>query len=237
MKKITACAAASLPALDLLACPLCNPQIRDAIFDSRFYPNLLTMLSAFIVLALFVALFSWLALRWQRIIVKSHQLPVVSPVPMIMAAMVLGIGLGGFFDGIVFHQILQAHEMLSNRIPANNYIGKSVNMFWDGIFHLFCLLTVIAGIALLWLLSGKKGIDRSGRLLVGGSIMGWGLFNGVEGIIDHQVLKLHNVIEVDQDHSTANYAFLASAVILVIIGFLLCRKDHPATKLHPVAIL
>lgn len=127
--------------------------------------------------------------------------------------------------------------MLSNRIAATNYIGKSVNMFWDGIFHLFCLLTVIAGIILLWRLSGKKGIDRSGRLLAGGTLIGWGLFNGVEGLIDHQVLKLHNVIEIDQDHSTANYAFLASAVVLVIVGFLLCRKDHPATKLHPVAIL
>ncbi|MCK1539441.1 DUF2243 domain-containing protein, partial [Bradyrhizobium sp. 176] len=31
----------------------------------------------------------------------------------ISAGVLLGLGLGGFFDGIVFHQLLQWHHMLS----------------------------------------------------------------------------------------------------------------------------
>ena len=33
--------------------------------------------------------------------------------PLVRAGMILGLGLGGFFDGIVFHQILQWHHMVS----------------------------------------------------------------------------------------------------------------------------
>lgn len=41
------------------------------------------------------------------------------------AAIVLGIGLGGFVDGIVLHQILQWHEMLSNKIPPDTLVNKA----------------------------------------------------------------------------------------------------------------
>jgi len=33
--------------------------------------------------------------------------------PLIIAGLLLGIDLGGFADGILFHQILQIHNMLS----------------------------------------------------------------------------------------------------------------------------
>src|SRR3954469_25653290 len=35
--------------------------------------------------------------------------------PLVSAGLALGIGLGGFVDGIVFRQLLQAHHMLSAR--------------------------------------------------------------------------------------------------------------------------
>ncbi|RYF47809.1 MAG: DUF2243 domain-containing protein, partial [Cytophagaceae bacterium] len=102
--------------------------------------------------------------------------------------MVIGIGLGGFIDGIVLHQILQWHEMLSAKIPNTEYVGKSINMFWDGIFHFFCLLVTLVGIVLLWKLLKRNDINRSGKLLSGGLLLGWGLFNIVEGVIDHHLL-------------------------------------------------
>ena len=140
--------------------------------------------------------------------------------------MVTGIGLGGFIDGIVLHQILQVHEMLSNKIAATNYIGKSVNMFWDGIFYLFCLMVVITGIVLLWRLMERKDIDRSGKLFAAGLLAGWGLFNLVEGLIDHQWLKLHNVIEFAANHNWGNYIFLGVLVVMLLVSYLLIAKDN-----------
>ncbi|HVK97637.1 MAG TPA: DUF2243 domain-containing protein, partial [Flavisolibacter sp.] len=132
------------------ACITCNKQIQEGIYNSQFYPNLLIMLSAFLVLAVIVGLLSAVtAKRYQRRVASSTNLQILSPVPLTTASMVLGIGLGGFMDGIVLHQVLQWHEMLSAKIPATEYIGKSVNMFWDGIFHFFCLIVVLVGVVLL----------------------------------------------------------------------------------------
>ncbi len=37
--------------------------------------------------------------------------------PLIAAGLFLGLGLGGFVDGIALHQIVQWHHMLSSRVP------------------------------------------------------------------------------------------------------------------------
>src|SRR5215203_5499138 len=46
------------------------------------------------------------------------------------------LGLGGFFDGIVLHQILQWHHMLTSAgYPADSVENLNINTFLDGIFH------------------------------------------------------------------------------------------------------
>jgi uncharacterized membrane protein len=207
------------------ACPFCNPQIKAAIYDSQFYPNLLTMLSAFIALAVVVAILSaFTAKRHRGNVARYPNRQLLTPVPLVTTAMILGIGVGGFIDGIVLHQILQWHEMLSNKIPATNYVGKSVNMFWDGIFHAFTLIVTLVGIILLWKLLYRKDINRSGYLFTGGMLIGWGVFNIVEGVIDHHLLKLHNVREISANPEIWNYGFLGLSIILILIGYALTRK-------------
>lgn len=209
------------------ACPFCNPQIKAAIYNSQFYPNLLTMLSAFIAIAVIVAILSSLTAKRHRANVSKYpNRQILTPVPLITTAMILGLGAGGFIDGIVLHQILQWHEMLSNKIPATDYVGKSVNMFWDGIFHAFTLIVTLVGIILLWKLLYRKDINRSGYLLSGGMLLGWGLFNIVEGVIDHHLLKLHNVRELSANPEMWNYGFLGLSVTLILIGIALTRKAN-----------
>jgi len=227
MKKLFSLFLALLFYISCFACPLCNQQIRNAIYNSRFYPNLFTMLLAFIVLGVIVIIMTIITnKRHKTFLTANPSKQLMSTVPLTTASTVLGIGLGGFVDGIVLHQILQAHEMLSNKIDATNYIGKSVNMFWDGIFHLFCLIVAIIGVILLWKLLKRNDVDRSGKLLVAGLLFGWGIFNLVEGIIDHQILKLHNVIEFSTNHNIGNYIFLGVSLILLIIGWILIRVEN-----------
>lgn len=52
--------------------------------------------------------------------------------PLIVSGIVLGIGLGGFVDGIVFHQLFQLHNMLTGRVPKTSVTNMEINMFWDG---------------------------------------------------------------------------------------------------------
>jgi uncharacterized membrane protein len=97
-------------------------------------------------------------------------------------------------------------------------------MFWDGIFHAFTLVVTLVGIIRLWKLLWRKDIVRSGYLLGGGLVLGWGIFNMVEGIIDHQVLKLHNVRELSNDPEFWNFGFLGFSVVLLLVGFFLTKR-------------
>jgi len=207
------------------ACINCNKEISQAIFNSAFYPNIFLILSPFFVLAIVVAVISSMAIKKHKARVSANPNHILlSPVPLTAAATVLGIGIGGFIDGIVFHQILQWHEMISNKIAPVTYVAKSVNMFWDGIFHLFTLIVTVTGIILMWKLLKRKDTDHSGNLFVGGLLLGFGLFNLLEGIADHHVLKLHNVREVTPDKQAWNIGFLALSVVLIIVGLLIARQ-------------
>jgi uncharacterized membrane protein len=110
-----------------------------------------------------------------------------------VAALLLGIGLGGFADGILLHQILQWHNMLSSVVPPVDLVTEKYNMVWDGVFHALTWATTLAGVILLFRAGSMRNVPWSGRLLAGGMIGGWGLFNLVEGLIDHQLLGIHHV--------------------------------------------
>ena len=144
--------------------------------------------------------------------------------PLLAAGMLLGMGMGGFVDGIVLHQILQTHNMLSARVPKTTLPNVEINMVWDGLFHAFVWLLTALGIALLFKAGRRRSeVPWSGRALVGAMLQGWGWFNLVEGVIDHHVLHLHHVVE-RLGVSAADYVFLASGVLLVAAGHLLIRS-------------
>jgi len=115
----------------------------------------------------------------------------------VWAALLLGIGLGGFFDGIVLHQILQWHHLLSSQgdYPVTTVAGLEVNTLWDGLFHALTYAAVVAGLALLWRSSRLTHVPWSTRLLIGLLLMGWGSFNLIEGTVNHQLLGIHHVNE------------------------------------------
>lgn len=139
--------------------------------------------------------------------------------------MVLGIGMGGFVDGIVFHQVLQFHNMLSARIPTDTLVGAKTNMVWDGLFHVLVWLVTAAGMILLWRAVKRSDVLLSGHALLGSILLGFGLFNVVEGAIDHHILHLHHVYE-RLGLSVWDYVFLASGVALILTGWLMIRDTR-----------
>lgn len=143
--------------------------------------------------------------------------------PLISAGALLGIGLGGFIDGIVFHQILQVHNMLSNRIPPDTLVGAKVNMTWDGYFHAAVWLITALGLYRLFKAGERSDVPWSGKILLGSMLGGWGLFNLVEGIIDHHILRLHHVWEYAGNKTPYDLAFLSSGVLLLLVGGALIR--------------
>lgn len=142
------------------------------------------------------------------------------------AGIVLGIGLGGFFDGILFHQILQLHNMISARVPPNTMENMEKGMVADGLFHVVTLVATLVGIALLWkALNRKADIRPSAVGLVGYMLAGWGWFNLVEGLIDHHILGVHHVVE-RLGVSIWDWLFLGSGVVLIVVGHVMGRKAY-----------
>jgi uncharacterized membrane protein len=141
-----------------------------------------------------------------------------------MGCILIGIGMGGFVDGILLHQILQWHNMVSNWIPPTSMDAMRVNMLWDGIFHAFVWLVTLIGILLLWRAAYQREEIPSLRAFVGLLILGWGAFNFVEGVIDHQILRIHYVRQVSE-YTLYNLTFLAvGGVLFILIGWLLSRQ-------------
>ncbi len=67
---------------------------------------------------------------------------------LIVAEILIGIGLAGFFDDIVLPQVLQWHHMLSSVRPSDNVANLEINTFWDGIFHIGAYVLTISGLIL-----------------------------------------------------------------------------------------
>ena len=149
------------------------------------------------------------------------------------AAILFGLGLGGFFDGIVLHQILQWHHMLTSAgYPADSVENLKINTFWDGLFHASTYLFVLAGLVVLWRYSRQNHIRWSGLLLPGGVLMGFGIFNLVEGTIDHHWLGLHHVNET-VPHAQWIYwdaGFLLWGAAMLIGGWSLLRRGKARTR-------
>ena len=141
---------------------------------------------------------------------------------LITAGTVLGIGLGGFVDGILFHQILQVHGMISGRVPKDSIVNLEINMFWDGLFHTLTWLMTALGVWLLFRLAQRRQGRLSGRMFGGALAVGWGLFQVVDWFLDHHVLNMHHVVE-RLGVSIYDGAFLAFGVILLVGGALAIR--------------
>ena len=152
------------------------------------------------------------------------------PVRMIWAGLLLGIGLGGFFDGIVLHQILQWHHLLSSHgdYPVDTVAGLEINTLWDGLFHATTYVATIAGLFLMWSAARLPHAPWSTRFLMGLLLMGWGAFNLVEGLLDHHILGLHHVNETapPEQWIVWDLAFLAWGALMLVSGWVLARTGE-----------
>ncbi|RWH96297.1 MAG: DUF2243 domain-containing protein [Mesorhizobium sp.] len=152
------------------------------------------------------------------------------------AGILLGLGLGGFFDGIVLHQLLQWHHMATSAgYPAESVENLRFNTLLDGLFHAGTYVFVVLGLIVLWRTAHKSHLWWSGKMLLGTMLMGFGIFNLVEGVIDHQLLGIHHVNEtVPQDQWIYwDIGFLIWGALMLIGGWALSRRGKRESPGEP----
>jgi uncharacterized membrane protein len=112
--------------------------------------------------------------------------------------------------------------------PADSVDNLKLNTRLDGVFHASTYIFVVAGLALLWRTAHRTHMWWSGRLLAGTLLMGFGIFNLAEGIVDHQLLGIHHVNEtVPRDKWIYwDIGFLIWGTLMLIGGWLLWKSGN-----------
>jgi len=138
----------------------------------------------------------------------------------------MGVGLGGFIDGIALHQILQWHHMLTatGDHPMTTTAGLETNTLADGFFHLATWVFVATAMYLTVRAWQRRELAPPWRTHFGMLLAGWGVFNFAEGLIDHQLLGIHHVRDDLGAPLDWDLGFLGLGVLLILAGLALARS-------------
>jgi uncharacterized membrane protein len=158
----------------------------------------------------------------------AHTTSTTTARPPRLPAFLMGVGLGGFIDGIVLHQILQWHHMLTDTgdNPMTTVAGLEANTLADGFFHLATWVFVAVAMLMTVRLWQRRALAPPWRGHFGMLLAGWGAFNVVEGLVDHQILGIHHVRDDLGAPLGWDLAFLAFGAVLVAIGVAMARSGE-----------
>ncbi|TCD22486.1 DUF2243 domain-containing protein [Pseudomonas sp. IC_126] len=132
----------------------------------------------------------------------------------LIATIFLGIGLMAAVDEIVFHQILAWHHFFDRSTPA-------ISLLSDGLLHAAELLMLAAGFYLFVKLSRERAVSRLHAWA--GLFFGAGGFQLFDGIVDHKLLRLHQVRYVD-NLLPYDLAWNGFGILLLVIGVVIWRR-------------
>lgn len=108
------------------------------------------------------------------------------------AGYLIGFSLGGFFDGILLHQILQWHHLLSD-VQGGIFDDLRVQVLADGLFHALMYVLAFAGLVLLWR-ARKAYAARNGDLfLLASALAGFGAWHVIDALLSHWILGIHRI--------------------------------------------
>ena len=150
------------------------------------------------------------------------------------AGFCIGLALAGFFDGILLHQILQWHSLLSS-LEGEIFQDLRFRILTDGLFHVVMYVVAVAGLWLLWRTRAQLNSPGSGRRFLSTLFIGFGVWHLLDAVLNHWILGLHHIKENDANWLAWDLAFFTLGLVSVAFGlFLHYRKpgDGSGTRLR-----
>jgi uncharacterized membrane protein len=140
---------------------------------------------------------------------------------VLLGGAVAGFGAGALLDVVLFHMILQWHHLLSGFYDPSTLGGLRANVYFDGVFSLAMAGVVAIGGAVVWRELNRATEPLSALRFLGGLLVGAGLFNVFDGVVDHYVLGLHDVV-----HGTRafNPHWIGASLLLLGAGILVATR-------------
>jgi uncharacterized membrane protein len=139
---------------------------------------------------------------------------------VVLSGVLLGVGVAGFVDETVFHQLLHWHHFYDKSTPAAGLVS-------DGLFHAFSWFATVA--ALFLLVDARRRGPVPARRWWGGLLVGAGAFQLYDGTIQHKLLRLHQ-IRYHVDIAPYDWAWDVVAVVLIATGALLLARSRAPVR-------
>lgn len=125
-----------------------------------------------------------------------------------------GIGFIAFMDEAVFHQLLRWHHFYDKSTT-------DIGLISDGLFHAFSWFATIAGLFLLADIRRRNGFWF--KRWMAGVFIGVGGFQLYDGIIQHKIMRLHQIRYVE-NVLFYDIVWNVVAAIILLIGIYLLRR-------------
>ncbi|WP_199193024.1 DUF2243 domain-containing protein [Allosphingosinicella deserti] len=146
---------------------------------------------------------------------------------LMVATAVIGVGLGGFFDGILLHQVLQWHHLLS-LVPGEAFRDLGTQILADGLFHVLMYIVTAVGLWMLWRRRHAFASAVDWRLVAGGGLLGFGIWNLVDVGFFHWILGIHRIRVDVPDPMLYDVGWLAAfGLVPLVVAWLLRRRAEP----------
>lgn len=144
---------------------------------------------------------------------------------MFLAAGLLGFALGGFFDGILLHQLLQWHHFLS-LVPGEAMRDIRNQILADGLFHVAVYILAVIGLAGLW--RRRQELSTVGMRLLGSALLGFATWQAVDVGVFHWIVGIHRVRVDVPDPLVWDIGWLVvTGVPPLLLGWALMRRPDP----------
>jgi uncharacterized membrane protein len=147
---------------------------------------------------------------------QASGLDVDGPRRSLLAGTLMGVGVAGFIDETVFHQLLHWHHFYDRSTPAWGLVS-------DGLFHAASWVCMVGGLFLF------ADLRRRGAWSMlrhwAGFCFGLGGFQLYDGTVQHKWWHLHEIrYHVDVLPYDVVWNVLATTVL--VVGLVLLRRGH-----------
>lgn len=124
------------------------------------------------------------------------------------SGLLFGVGLAAFIDEAIFHQLLRWHHFYDKSTT-------DIGLISDGLFHAFSWFATIAGLFLFADLRRRDALWFTKWL--GGILLGLGGFQLYDGIIQHKLMRIHQIRYV-KNIFVYDLVWNILAALMIIIG-------------------
>ena len=135
---------------------------------------------------------------------------------LVVSGLLLGLGAAGAVDEIVFHQLLHWHHFYDRASGAAGLVS-------DGVLHAATWSATVAGLALL--ADVRRRGSSTGSAWWGAVLLGAGAFQTWDGLVDHKVLRLHQV-RYGVDLTGYDLVWTGVGLLVLLAGALLLVRSR-----------